>query len=128
LKDTKGVIRSRKSKKNRQNNGQKKKDRRTNNDLQNTTQKTTDQVIWSPLKTGVELRCFGRISSYNSTSGTCRVNLVTNPVIGYKWGRTVITTYVKLVSIIPNYVQSSLILSPPEKKQDSMSQKLSGKT
>jgi hypothetical protein len=35
--DTKGVIRISKSKKNRQYNGQKKKDRRTNNDLQNIT-------------------------------------------------------------------------------------------
>ena len=33
--DTKGVIRIRISKKNRQRNGQKKKDKRTNNDLQN---------------------------------------------------------------------------------------------
>jgi hypothetical protein len=33
--DTKGVIRIRKSKKNRQNNSQKKNYRRTNNDLQN---------------------------------------------------------------------------------------------
>jgi len=33
--DTKGVVRIRKSKKNRQHNGQKKKDKRTNNDLQN---------------------------------------------------------------------------------------------
>jgi hypothetical protein len=32
--DTKGVIRSRKSKKNRKHNGQKKKHKRTNNDLQ----------------------------------------------------------------------------------------------
>ena len=32
--DTKGVIRIRISKKNRQDNGQKKKDKRTNNDLQ----------------------------------------------------------------------------------------------
>ena len=38
-----------KSKKNRQQNGQKK---RTNNDLQNITYKTTDQVTWTPLKTG----------------------------------------------------------------------------
>ena len=37
--NTKGVIRIRKSKKDRQHNvnGQKKKDKRTNNDLQNTT-------------------------------------------------------------------------------------------
>ena len=33
--DTKGVIRIRKSKKNRQHNGQKKKDKGTDNDLQN---------------------------------------------------------------------------------------------
>jgi len=37
FKDTKGVIRSYKSKKNRQHNGQKKKDNRTNNYLQNIT-------------------------------------------------------------------------------------------
>ena len=36
--DTKGVIRIRISKKNRQHNGQKKKYKRTNNDLQNITQ------------------------------------------------------------------------------------------
>ena len=35
LKIPKGVIRIRKSKKDRQHNGQKKKDKRTNNDLQN---------------------------------------------------------------------------------------------
>jgi hypothetical protein len=35
LEDTEGVIRNRKSKKNRQHNGQKKKDKRTNNDIQN---------------------------------------------------------------------------------------------
>ena len=33
--NTKGVIRIRKSKKNRQHNGEKKKDKRTNNDIQN---------------------------------------------------------------------------------------------
>ena len=39
--DTKGVIRSCKSK-DRQSNGQQKKDKRTNNDLRNITQKTKD--------------------------------------------------------------------------------------
>ena len=34
IEDTQGVIRIRKSKKNRQHSGQKKKDKRTNNDLQ----------------------------------------------------------------------------------------------
>ena len=50
--DTKGVIRIRKSK-DRQHNGQKKKDKRTNNDLHNITHKTKDQVTLTPLKTGI---------------------------------------------------------------------------
>ena len=65
------VIRSRKSKKDRQHNGQKKKDKRTNYDLQNMhiKLKTTDSIVYiielgapSPLKTGVELRCSGRVA------------------------------------------------------------------
>jgi len=40
--DTKGVIRCRKTEKDRQYIGQTKKDRVKNNDLQNTTQKTTN--------------------------------------------------------------------------------------
>ena len=43
--DTKGEIRIRKSKKNRQYNGQKKRDKKTNNDLQSITQKTKDRAI-----------------------------------------------------------------------------------
>jgi hypothetical protein len=39
IEDTKGVIRIRKSKKDKQHNGQKKKDKRTNNDLQYITLK-----------------------------------------------------------------------------------------
>jgi hypothetical protein len=48
----------------------------------------------TPLKTGGELRCSGRVSSSCSTSGTRRVNLVTNPVISREWGqdREVFTT------------------------------------
>jgi hypothetical protein len=49
--DTKGVIKICKSKKDRQCNAQKKKNKRTNNDLQNTTQKTKDQVTRILLKT-----------------------------------------------------------------------------
>jgi hypothetical protein len=58
------------------------------------TYKTNDRVIWTPLKTGGELRCSGRVSSSCSTSGTRRVNLVTNPVINREWGkgRKVFTT------------------------------------
>ena len=57
LDDTKVVIRSRKSKKNRQYNDHKKVDKKTNNDLQNTTQKTKNLGTRTPLKSGVENRC-----------------------------------------------------------------------
>ena len=45
------------------------------------THKTKDRVTRTPLKSGGELRCSGRVSSSCSTSGTRRVSLVTNPVI-----------------------------------------------
>jgi uncharacterized protein (UPF0333 family) len=48
--------------------GKKKKYKKTNNDLQNITHKTKDRVIQTPLKTGGELRCFGRVSSSCFTS------------------------------------------------------------
>jgi hypothetical protein len=35
-----------------------------NNDLQNTPQKTKDRGTRTPLKTGDELMCSGRVSSY----------------------------------------------------------------
>ena len=57
------VIRIRKSKKNRQHNGQKKKDKRTKH-----THKTEDQVTRTSLKPGGELRCPERVSSFCSTS------------------------------------------------------------
>ena len=50
------------------------------------TQKTKDQVTRTPLKTGGELRCSGRVSSSYSTSGTRRVNIVINPVISHECG------------------------------------------
>ena len=58
------------------------------------TYKTKDRVTRTPLKTGDELRCAGRVSSSCSTSGTRRANLVTNPVISREWGkdREVFTT------------------------------------
>jgi hypothetical protein len=49
-------IRDRKSKKNRQYDGQTKKDIATNNHLQNITQKTKDWATQTPPKTGDELR------------------------------------------------------------------------
>jgi len=51
------------------------------------THKTKDRVTRNPLKTGGELRCSGRVNSSCSTSGTRRVNLVTNPVINHEWGK-----------------------------------------
>ena len=45
------------------------------------THQTKDRETQTQLKTGGERRCFGRVSSSCSTSGTRRVNLVTNPVI-----------------------------------------------
>ena len=51
------------------------------------TYKTKDRVTRTPLKTGGELRFSGRVSSSCSTSGTRRVDLLTNPVISRKWGK-----------------------------------------
>ena len=64
-----------------QHNGQKKKykQRSTKN-----THKTKDPATRTPLKTGDYLRCSGRVGSLCSTSGTYRVNLVTNPVINHE--------------------------------------------
>ena len=79
--DTKGIIRIRKSKKNRQHNSQKKKDKQR---FIKQTHQTKDRVARTPLKIGGELRCSGRISSSCSTSGIRRVNLVINLVISHK--------------------------------------------
>jgi hypothetical protein len=51
------------------------------------TYKTKDRVTRTPLKIGGELRCSGRVGSSCSTSGICRVNLVTNPVLSREWGK-----------------------------------------
>ena len=61
--DTKGIIRIRKSRKDRKHNGQNKKEIRTNNDLQSITHKTKDRVTRTPVKTAGELMCSGRESS-----------------------------------------------------------------
>jgi hypothetical protein len=50
------------------------------------TYKTKDRVTRIPLKTEGELQCSGRVSRSCSTSSTCHVNLVTNPVTSHnKW-------------------------------------------
>ena len=48
------------------------------------TYKTKDRVTRTPLKTGGELMCSGRVRSLCSTRDTRRVNLVTNPVISHE--------------------------------------------
>jgi len=68
--------------KNRQHNGQRKKVQKDKQRSAKHTYKTKDRLTRTPLKTGGELRCSGRVNSSFSTSGTRRVNLVTNPVIG----------------------------------------------
>ena len=65
--DANRVNRSHNMKKNRQYNGQKKKDKRTNNDLQNITQKSKDRVTRTSLKAGVTSGAPGRVISSCST-------------------------------------------------------------
>jgi hypothetical protein len=55
--DTKGVIRIRKSKKDRQDNGQNKKDKRTKNDLQNIHIKLKIYIAEAGIK-GLCCKCF----------------------------------------------------------------------
>ena len=78
--DTKGVTRSRKSKEIHYDD-KNKYSKRTHNDLQNTTQKTKDQVIRTQLKCGDGLGCSGKAGIFFPTSGICRVTLIANPVI-----------------------------------------------
>ena len=49
-----------------------------------TPQKTKNRVTRTPLKTGAELLCSGRVGSSRSTSDTRRVTLVTKPMISYE--------------------------------------------
>ena len=51
------------------------------------TYKTKERITQTPLKTGGQLRCSGRVGSSCSTRDTRRVNLVTNPVISHEWGK-----------------------------------------
>ena len=61
------------------------KRKRTNGQtIYKTQHKTKDLVTQIPLKTGGELGCSGRVGSSYSTSGTCRVNLVTNPLTSHE--------------------------------------------
>ena len=66
--DTKGANRIRKSKKNRQHNGQSKNVHKDKQRSTKHTYKTKDRVTQTPLKTGGELRCSIRVSSSCSAS------------------------------------------------------------
>ena len=72
---TKDVIRSRKSKKDKQYNGQMKTVKKKHDDLQNITQKTKDRTTRTPPKSEYELRWSRWVSSSCSTCGTRRVLL-----------------------------------------------------
>ena len=45
------------------------------------THTTKDRGTRAPLKPGGELGCSGMVGSFCCTSGTRRVNLVTNPIL-----------------------------------------------
>jgi hypothetical protein len=64
-----------------QHNGQKKKDKQRSTKYYT---KTKDRVTGTLLKTSDDLRCYVRVINSCSTSGTHRVTLVTNPVIGHE--------------------------------------------
>jgi hypothetical protein len=70
---TKGVTRSHNSKRTQYNGRQKKNN--TNNDLINTTQKTSDWATRTPQITESELGCSGRVGSFCPTSCTHRVTI-----------------------------------------------------
>jgi hypothetical protein len=53
--DIKGIIKIRKSKKDRRHNGQKKKYKRTNNDLQDITPQAKYRVAGTPLKLAIQM-------------------------------------------------------------------------
>ena len=85
--DAERIIRIRKSKKDKQCNGQMKKDKQRSTNI---TLKTKYWATWTPLNTGGEHVCFGKVSSCWSTYVIRRVTLITNPVIIYEWGKNLI--------------------------------------
>ena len=52
-----------------------------------TTQKTKDQTTDTLLKTGGKHRGYWRVSCFCSTTGICRVTLVTKLLISHEWGK-----------------------------------------
>ena len=78
---TKGVIRIRISKKDRQHNGQKKKGQNDKQRSTKHTHKTKDRVTRTPLKTGGTPRFSGRVSSSCSNIDTRRVKRLESQTI-----------------------------------------------
>ena len=70
------------------------------------THTTNDRVTRTPLNNGVNSRFSGRVNSSCSTSGTHRVNLVTNPVISHESGclRVSLTFYLYITVSSSDYV------------------------
>jgi hypothetical protein len=86
LEDAKGVTGSRKSEKDSQYNGQQKKDKRKDNNLQNIAQKTEDRTTRTPVKTGGEHVCSGRVGSSCFTSDIRHARMIVfNNNINRKW-------------------------------------------
>jgi hypothetical protein len=103
--DTKGVIRIRIWKNNRQHNCQKKKiqkDKQRSAIETKHTHQTKDRVTRTLLKARGECRCSGRVGSSCCTSGTCRVNLVTNSehIRGHLYNRYSVTVNQVMVVIV----------------------------
>ena len=58
----------------------KKYDKGTNNDQEHITQKNKDWATRTPLKSGGELMCFGRVSCFCSISDTRRATFQEYPI------------------------------------------------
>ena len=69
------------------NSGQMKKYKRDKQQSTNYTHKTKDRVTRTPVKTGSEHICSGRVGRFCPTSSTRGVNLVIDPVISHEWGK-----------------------------------------
>ena len=86
--DTKGIIRSSKSKKDRQYNSYKKKDKITEND--HDTKNLNPWATWKPQKIrgGGGDWCSGKVSSSCPTRGIYHLTLFKNRVASHEWGKS----------------------------------------
>jgi hypothetical protein len=56
-------------------------------------------------KPGGEPRCSGRVGSSCSTSGTRRVNLVTNLAISHEWRKNRQMGHIKILKIFKDFIR-----------------------